>query len=571
MPSAFRSLDDLTEVLRRIDGRGYRAYQDLRGAYVSGDLELNVDHVQGDPFAAPSRLRTLVPMGVARLAADLWDSPCRARALADFVLRAFVRATSGIERRRGSGRSGQLDVDRPGQEVLARSACRVSEAGVELRFSVGLPAAGRRVLGREARELLLEDVPAAVREAVGAVITGGDAARGHVEVVEDQQALRAQLRNHGLVAFVADGSLLPRRSGIDARPMNAEEAVLFETPPSLAVTLQAPHRGPVRGMGVRAGVTLIVGGGYHGKSTLLDALELGIYDHRPGDGRELVVSDPTTAKIRAEDGRRVERVNISPFISGLPRGRDTRRFSSEDASGSTSQAASLVEALEAGAKVVTIDEDTAATNFMIRDRRMQALVSKEKEPITPFVDKVRQLHRDLGVSTILVMGGSGDYFDVADTVVAMTDYLPEDVSARARAIAETPTGRRTEGGASFGELSARVPLGASVDASKGRHPAKIAVRGSSTLQFGSQDLDLSALEQLVAPSQLRAIGRALHHLARHHMTGRTVAELMALLQGELERGGLDAIDDRGIADYAAIRPLDVAAALNRLRTLEVKS
>ena len=173
-------------------------------------------------------------------------------------------------------------------------------------------------------------------------------------------------------------------------------------------------------------------------------MELGIYSHIPGDGREYVATDPKAVKIRAEDGRFVEKVNISPFIKSLPLLRDTLRFSTDNASGSTSQAANIMEALEMGARVLLIDEDTSATNFMIRDRRMQELVQKAHEPITPFIDKVRQLYQDQRVSTILVMGGSGDYFEAADTVIWMNNYRPFAVTR------ESPGDRRKISGPSSG-------------------------------------------------------------------------------------------------------------------------
>ena len=266
-----------------------------------------------------------------------------------------------------------------------------SDGAVEARFVVGLPAAGRRVLTREAVGLLVDDVPSVVRTSLCAESYPAEELLLHAEVNEDADALRSLLPEMGLVAFVADGAVLPRRSGIEQAPM-LDRAVPFESPASLRVHVDLPNAGSASGAGIPRGVTLIVGGGYHGKSTLLEALERGVYNHRPGDGRERVVSDPTAVKIRAKDGRSISGVDISPFIGPLPLGQGTRRFDSADASGSTSQAAAIVEAVEAGAGTLLVDEDTAATNFMIRDRRMQALVPRDLEPITPFVDRVRLLH-----------------------------------------------------------------------------------------------------------------------------------------------------------------------------------
>ena len=355
------------------------------------------------------------------------------------------------------GTSGLVAVEAGGQEVLLRNSCVIDDRFLEIRFVVGLPAAGRSVLAREAIEIFFTEIPAVAAESLFIDRVEGGAFAHHVDTVEDYHHLRSSLSDLGLAAFVADGSLLARNSGVDDRPIT-NGGIPFVSPPSLSVTVTLPHRGRITGMGIPRGVTLIVGGGFHGKSTLLSALERGVYPHVPGDGRELVAADPTAVRIRAEDGRYIQKVDISPFITNLPLGRDTANFCSENASGSTSQAASIIEALEAGSSLLLIDEDTSATNFMIRDERMQQLITKDKEPITPFVDKVGKLFIDHGVSTILVMGGSGDYFDVADTVIAMDTYLPQDVSDRAKEISERHrASRKDEGGARFGAVTKRTP------------------------------------------------------------------------------------------------------------------
>jgi predicted ABC-class ATPase len=395
-----QSDDDLRRVIERIDGRGYKAYRDLRGAWDLGDATLHVDHVQGDPFAAPSKLRVRVPLGEAGLAPDLLDGRARRMALCDYLARRVrdaIRRLGGASR--GSGKSGRIEVDAGGQEVLERSAVVLGRAFVEVRLLAGLPAAGRRVLGRQALALLREDVPGVARAGLRADALDDSDLYGFVECVENQEAIRAQLDAKGLVAFVGDGSILPRESGASDRPLSGDAVVPFESPASLRVTLPVPFpvagpggpREALTGMGIPKGVTLIVGGGYHGKSTLLKALERGVHPHVPGDGREWVVTAPGAVKVRAEDGRRVERVDIHAFIDALPGGRSTRAFSSDDASGSTSQAANIVEAIEAGASALLLDEDTSATNFMVRDARMQALVHKQHEPITPFLDRVAEL------------------------------------------------------------------------------------------------------------------------------------------------------------------------------------
>jgi predicted ABC-class ATPase len=376
----------------------------------------------------------------------------------------------------------------------------------------------------------------------------------------------------GLVAFLADGSVLPRQSGISDRPLASEELVRFSSPPDLHTEVELPHRGLVSGMGVPEGVTLIVGGGYHGKSTLLRALERSVYCHVPGDGRELVATRADAVKIRAEDGRRIEKVNISPFISNLPFGVDTDAFSTENASGSTSQAANIVEALEAGSRLLLMDEDTSATNFMIRDELMQQLIPPEKEPITPFIDQVRNLYKEHGVSTILVMGGSGDYFETADTVIAMEEYLPRVATVEAHAIAAGRRNRRAhEGGNGFGPIQGRLPLAAGIDPLRGG-TEKISAKGLGTLVFGRQTVDLSQVEQLVDESQTRAVGALVAcTLRRGYFDGATtLSSLIDQVLGDVAAGGLEGALGLPGQDYALPRRYELAAMLNRLRSFQVK-
>jgi predicted ABC-class ATPase len=567
-----QSTEGLRRLVRRIDGRGYKAYKDIEGIYNFGEYTLYIDHVQGDPFASPSRLRVRVPQNVAGFPKDTYYGKSREIALRDFLTRKFLEASRRFCRgNRGTGNSGIISIDRPGQEILERTSAFISEQFVEARFVVGLPALGRTVAGTHADAMFFEEIPQIVRASLPFKALDRNTLYKHIKMAEDADFLREQLGNLGLVAFVADGAILPRASGIDSRPLTRGHVVPFESPSSLRVRVELPNRGAVTGMGIPKGVTLVVGGGYHGKSTLLRALELGVYNHIPGDGRELIVTNSYTVKIRAEDGRRIEKVDISPFIANLPFGQDTGAFSTDDASGSTSQAANIIENLELGAQVLLIDEDTSATNFMIRDHRMQELVSKDKEPITPFIDKVRQLHRDLKVSTILVMGGSGDYFDVADCVICMVEYRPYDVTKQSRAIVEKyQAERRPEGGEHFGTITERVPLAHSFDPSRGRREVKVSSKGLHSIAFGTHTIDLGAVEQLVDASQTRAIGDAIYY-AKKYMDGeKTLRQIVDTVLKDVMGKGLDVLSPRPVGDYAAFRGLELTAAINRLRTVLVR-
>ena len=559
----------LNSLLLKLDNASYKAYKELKGTYQFEDFTLIIDRVQGDPFAAPSQVRVIVPQTVAKFPPQLYQSKSRAVAIEDYLARQFARAASKLSSHRGTGKSGLIAIASLGQEVLERTAVFINQQQIEIRFVVGLPARGRRILGRQAAAMLCEDLPQLVT-AIYYESLDAKAVQQHVATIEDADWLRQQLTQHNLVAFVANGSILPRRSGVDPRPLL--DAVPFQSPPSLEIEFTCPNQGAIGGMGVPAGISLIVGGGYHGKSTLLRAIELGVYNHLPGDGREYVVTEPSGVKIRAEDGRAIASVNISPFINHLPQGRSTTEFSTTNASGSTSQAANIIEALEAGAGLLLIDEDTSATNFTIRDRRMQALIAKEKEPITPFIDKVRQLYTDYGVSTILVMGGSGDYFDVADRVIALDNYLPQDVTAKAKAIAQQyTTNRDSEGGTSFGKIGHRIPLAESIDPSRGNKEVKLTSKGVNTIAFGTEQIDLTAVEQLVDSGQLKAISLAIVYAKKRYLKQQlTVSETLAKVIADISTASLDTITDFPQGDLALFRPLELAAAINRLRSLQIK-
>jgi predicted ABC-class ATPase len=563
--------EDLRHILARIDSRGYKAYKDTKGVYGFEAFDLFIDHVQGDPFAAPSRIRARVPLDRAGFPPSLYNRGIRKIALGDYIARQFRRALHEVVRgQRGMGKSGLIDIDSGGQEILERNAVVLDDRWLEARFVVGLPAMGRTILGREAMDIFFREIPLLVDKSLLYRSHDPSGVKGHVDAAEDQEFLREMLPGKGLVAFIGDGAILPRRSGVDDRPLE-RTAIPFHYPRELAVEVELPNWGPVVGMGVPEGVTLIVGGGFHGKSTLLNAIERGVYNHIPGDGREMVATHPGTVKIRAEDGRNIEKVNISPFITNLPLGKDTARFSTENASGSTSQAANIMEFLEMGAKVLLIDEDTSATNFMVRDERMQELVAKEKEPITPFVDKVQKLYRDLKVSTILVMGGSGDYFDVADTVIMMDGYRPRCVTQAAKEIAERhATKRIDEGGTAFGEVTPRRPRIESFDPSRGRKEVKIDAKGLRTILYGRTAIDLSYLEQLVDRSQTRSIGLFIHYYAQHYIhRGLSLMEGLERCFQDLEEKGLDMLLPYRVGNLARPRIYEVAGATNRMRTLRI--
>ena len=573
----------LRQLLSHIDGRGYKDYKQIKGSYEFYDFNLYIDHVQGDPFALPSKVRLRVDQKRAQIPAGLWTNSVRQVALEDFIARAIRQSVQDlVSPKKGSGKSGLVFIDAGQQEVLERTAVIITEDWVETRLQVGLPAAGRRILGKQAIKILCQEIPQIVEQALMWKNLDHKQCRTFVECVENQETIYQQLDRLGLVAFVANGSVLPRDSGISDLPLSGSQVVDFQAPESLETSIEVPNHLPsgetiIKGMGIPKGITLIVGGGYHGKSTLLKALEKCVYAHIPGDGREYVITTRDAVKIRAEDGRRVEKVNINPFISNLPQEISTDSFCSEDASGSTSQAANIMEALEVGAKLLLLDEDTSATNFMVRDARMQLLVHKDQEPITPFVDRVRELYDSLGVSTVLVMGGSGDYFDVANTIIKMQDYCPYDVGNLARDIVdEHPTKRQVDALEPFGQVTARMPQAASFNASRGRKEVKIDARARDLLIYGSDSIDLRYVDQLVETSQTGAVGHAIY-LANQSMMScnATLQDVVERLELFFDQNGLDALDpfyrkENHPGNFSRPRKYEIAAAINRLRTLKLK-
>ncbi len=577
------SLHDLRQKLLHIDGRGYKSYKDITGEYDCENFILSIDHVQGDPFAGPSKIRARVKQDIARLPTNLWETRVRRIALCDFLARVIHRHIQQYAHgHRGIGKSGLISIDVGGQEILERTAVVLNEHWVEARLEVGLPASGRTILAGQAEAMLCQEIPKIILHSLHWAQLTQEACQEHVNYAENYDCIRQQLAARGFVAFVADGSILPRTSGASARPLSQVQAKSFQSSGALQVIVDVPHpvlqvgewASSITGLGIPQGMTLIVGGGYHGKSTLLQALQYGVYPHIPGDGREYVVTSPDAVKVRAEDGRRIMNVDISGFINNLPQQQSTTCFSTDNASGSTSQAASIVEALEIETSVLLMDEDTSATNFLLQDARMQALVNKDDEPITPFLDRVRDLHEQFGMSTVMVMGGCGDYFDVADRVILMKDFQPVDVTSRAKEITRThPTVRRREVSSDVLSLATRVPVAESLNPSRGRADVKITARVVDAIGYGTESINLDAIEQLVETSQTRAVGYALLLIEREFMNeGISLLELCRRWEDYLNQEGLDALSPyvrsgQHPGNFARPRVYEVVAALNRLRTV----
>lgn len=563
---------ELRTKLRNIDHRGYPAYKELKGQYNFGDYILSIDHVQGDPFASPSRLSVLVKKEKAGFPAEYYDTPAKRITLQDHLTRLFGRwVAGGSFQVKGSGKSGLMTVSRCGQQVLERTAMRVQDGDVTLRFEAGFPANGRTINARELEKMLFDILPDCVRKSLFYVRIDQEKLRQAIRLCEDQQYIRKCLSEKGLCAFIADGSVLPRESGVSEKPMKG--AVTFLSPESLRVSLNLPHRGEICGMGIPKGITLFVGGGYHGKSTILQALQNGVYNHIAGDGREYVITDSTAFKLRAEDGRSITGVDISPFIRNLPNKKDTVHFSTEDASGSTSQAANLIEALESGSELILIDEDTSATNFMVRDQLMAQVITPGEEPITPFIDRVRGMYEDLGVSSIIVAGSSGSFFHMADTIIQMKEYVPIDITGRAKQAAseyDRAAGSKAEKAKFPAFNRKRCP---SPDmALRKDDRIKIRTTGTSELSLSKETVELRYLEQLKDQEQTAALAYLLKYAQLKMMDGRKdLRQIGDMLEEQLDRKGLESLFERGdvSAQLARPRKQELMACINRYRRLKI--
>jgi predicted ABC-class ATPase len=559
--------------LAAIDGQDYTGYQSLLGAYDLDLFQLIIEQIPKDPYAPPHT-------GIYRIQAQRNDnriidlkieSKMQKIACTDFLARQFFDTSCAVSKGiRGTGFSGIITIDQPGQAILERNSVVISDETIEIRCFLGLPADGRKIISEIAQNMLLNELPDIVGQSLLHQNINKKELREHIDAAEDAEYLRNKLDSMGLIAFIADNSILPRESGTSDKPMSGISAIPFSTPGSLRKEVELPHAGKIRGMGIPKGITLITGGGYHGKSTLLEAIKVGIYNHIPGDGRELCISNAKTVKIRAYSGRCVTKTDISPFIKNLPFQKDTTAFCTGNASGSTSQAANIVEAIEVGAEVLLMDEDTCATNFMIRDSKMQQLVNKEDEPITTFIDKVKQVYMRKNISTVLVLGGVGDYFDVSDHVIQMMNYRPLDVTSKAHNIADMfPAKRKVEDEAFPSHIRERIPMAESIDPLNEYGKFGVYAKEVYRLNFGKQVIDLTDVEQLIELSQTKALGYAVEYAKKYIDRKTTLREVVHRVIADIDENGIDVMSKKISGHFAWFRGLELAFTINRLRGLEV--
>ncbi|MCM1049346.1 MAG: ABC-ATPase domain-containing protein [Clostridiales bacterium] len=576
-----KSAEELRSNMRAINRKSYPAYKSLAGSYSFGKYILNIEHVQGDPFAAPSRLSVKVNSQNAAFPVEYYKEKCTKTALEDYLLRRFHRQTDKFcFQAKGSGKSGIITVSRCGQEVLERTACEVINGDVTVRFEVGFPANGRTINSTELEKIIFDFLPVCVEQSLYYAKTLKQELEKVIFLAQDQQYIREELKRQDMAAFVADGAILPRESGVSDKPL--KEAVPFIAPDTMAVTLTLPHKGKLRGMGIRNGITLIVGGGYHGKSTLLKALERGVYNHIAEDGREYVITDETALKLRAEDGRKITNTDISLFINHLPNGKNTRSFSTLDASGSTSQAANIIEGIESGSRLLLIDEDTSATNFMVRDELMQQIVAREKEPITPFLERAGDLYKQAGISTILVVGSCGSYFYIADKIIQMDSYKAMDITDKTKELLkEYPSPIKQAPDFKLPSDKRMIDLSGTVQKRKTykgdgyvEERLKIKRLGKTAFSIGKENLDLRYVEQLVDEEQTQALAYLLRYAKEHYADSNPghnggadndIVSIVKALENILTTKGIAGICDKGNvpSGLAMPRVQEIFACFNR--------
>ena len=562
-----QSSNQLQDMLHSINRKSYPAYKSLKGAYQFNKYVLSIDHVQGDPFASPSHISVKIFHREAGFPAEYYKDKLTRITLADYLTRQFEQQVNRYTfRAKGSGKSGLISVTRCGQEVLERTACEITEQGITVRFFVGFPANGRTINAGELEKIFFEFLPVCVEKAFVYRNLSGKDLENTIFLAEDQAYIREELKKRSLVAFVNDGAILPRESGISSKPMKG--SVTFSSPESLRVTMALPHKGKITGMGIPKGITLIVGGGYHGKSTLLNALELGVYNHIQGDGREYVITDSTAQKLRSEDGRFVKDVDISLFINDLPNKKDTTCFSTEDASGSTSQAANVIEAMEAGTRAFLIDEDTSATNFMIRDELMQRVVNRDAEPIVPFIDRVEELYHTYGISTVLVAGSSGSYFHKADCIIQMNRYEPFEITESAKqAAAEFPLPKQDIAPSKQPDFDRKIKPDRMF---REDNRLKMKTMGKDSISISREVIDVRYVEQLMDTEQLASLGYMLKYMQIHFFDGKhTLTQAVDALWDVLQKKGIAAVCESSYLPCGLARPRkqEVFACVNRYRRL----
>lgn len=590
----------LYQKIRTLAGKNYGLYKSLADKpWDFGDFSLEFLHVQGDPFAPASRVMIKANLQMLGYPSEWGGSFERRLALSDFLLRRM----SAVVKEKYPDRDAAVVFDVAGPEMLVRNSLWIDNGELRAVLQVRLPGDGRKIQSEAAAEILTMVLPDLVSASLyneGSRCEGGvlPELTAHYNVLADRAEVLKELDARGLAAFVPDGAVLPRASGISEDPL--EGAIPFEAPAEMAVTLNVNGR-EVRGMGIPKGVTVITGGAFHGKSTLLQALTRSVYPHVPGDGREGIVIDESALRVGVEDGRSVRGTDLSQFVRDLPGGVSTREFTTASASGSTSEAANLLEAMEAGSKTYLIDEDSSAVNFLIRDARVRKLLGDDREPLIPLTDRIRdicypQCHSERSVaesrnlvatrSFILVAGACGDYLELADNIIVMANYKAEcakfkgaSEAAAAPASSETSATRLPPFVApacrNFAEYI--KPIQNSIrPTSAVERQVKVKLSGDTLLQMGFLVADTSRLVTLADKQQRLGAGFMLLNLCQNAISNNgsgdaqdsanaSIVDCIGKLCEKIRNVGFRNLPQGMSREMSLARPVDIACVLFRLR------
>ncbi len=528
----------LRKTLKNADGKPFAKYKGIQNVFSLEGFEISFDEVQNDR-SGHTYARVRVPLKAAGFPEDVYGTPSRKVAFRDLVARRFwesarTRARSPIPKTDG----GEGYMPRPGQEILDRGCVAVTEYSLEARFSLDLPSTGGKVNASATEELVFGRIAGIVSDSMLFSAYKLSKMYNHVFTAENADFIRGNLGSRGLAAFVAEGSVLPRRED-DMAPMI--DAVPFSCDAAASVEFEVPNGDPVRGWGVPEGFTALVGPSRHGKSVLADAVFAGVYNHIPGDGREYVVSVPDAVYVMAEEGRPVTSDDMSSFISPAP-GLDPSKFDSARASSPASEFAAVAEAMELGSSLVVVDEGYSNPSVI-----RKGYLSEDSAYIS--LSEAGGAMGRAGTSMLMVTGDESAVRH-ADSVFLVKDFKVSPV--KVEMVLEECVVKAPE---------PRCPVSKNMSFEKGRKDLSVSAPSVRAVEIGSLRIEVPTAA-FFDMSQTRAAADAVLAMKDGMDGSKTLAELCSEAVESLKAS--DSEDGNVSCAYHAYpRPIDVAAVVNR--------
>jgi len=541
---------ELKSLIQYIGNKSLHSYKSIEGTYLFKNFVLFIDYAQEHPSDPPGRFRIQIDQETAKFPLDTFSNRTREIALRDFLSRTFYHAI------RAFSPDDFIIFEYPGQEIIERTSAFVDSSFVEVRFEAKLYSNGNILGTEDVEDFLFLRLPQIVESSLIFNNIEKEKLYKHIETSEDADFLRIELENLRLIAFIAEDSILPRISEENQLPLNENESIPFRSPYNLKMDVELPNRGQISGMGIPRGITFITGAQVSGKSTLLNAIQMGIYNHIPGDGREFVVSNPNSVKVHSEKGRNINNVDISAFLPALE---DANCYSTAHSDNIISEAANIIESIEIGADVLLLDEDTSAPGFLLQIGENNANISNEATPVIPYIYKVKSLFREYMISTIMVIEDPQGSYQAADFVIRMKDNKAEDITLEIKDEAE-----QVGTNENFGFIQERIPnFGNTADL---KEPDNIA---NENVALSSKE-EMRFIEQIVSASQLFAIEKAIEYSKKYIDGKKTFRQVTSLVMLDIGRSGLDILDSDLSGNYAEFRRIELVSALNRLNCLKVE-